>query len=178
MQTGDSYIEMNSNGNIIIKGNDIQINAQTQISLKGKGISLNSAPPLAPNPPKKPALLPVAAAIAPKIHAFSQKNEVGKTDKFVVDITLDDDNDSMIDLFEDTIIYVRALTNLDPGTGIKVFLNLKDKDDVILHSEEKAYSITSEEIEQEYDLERILKDNSISSKDVTKIEGEIIWKKI
>ena len=177
MQTGDSYIEMNSNGNIIIKGNDIQINAQTQISLKGKAVAINSSPPLAPNPPEIPALLPVAAAIAPIIHAFSQKNEVGKTDKFVVDITLDDDNDSMIDLFEDTIIYVRALTNLDPGTGIKVFLNLKDKDDVILHSEEKAYSITSEEIKQKYDLESILKDNNIASKDVTKIEGEILWQK-
>jgi len=178
MKTGDSYIEMNSNGNIIIKGNDIQINAQTQISLKAKAVALNSAPPLAPNPPEIPAILPVAAAVAPIIHAFSQKNEVGETDKFVVDITLDDDNDSSIDLFEDTIIYVRAFTNLDTGTGIKVLLHLKDKNDAILHSDEKAYSIIGEEIEQKYDLESILKDNNIASKDVTKIEGEIIWKKI
>jgi len=85
MQTGDSYIEMNSNGNIIIKGNDIQINAQTQISLKGKAVALNSAPSLAPNPPEIPAILPVAAAVAPVIHAFSQKNEVGSRSDSVAD---------------------------------------------------------------------------------------------
>ena len=94
-------------------------------------------------------------------------------DEKIVNARPDNQNDEYINSISDEMYTIRADTSLEEGTEVTTILNVIGKDGSILATVEEETYVENQKVEQEFDIEKIIKDNKLVKKDIKKYTGKI-----
>jgi len=91
----------------------------------------------------------------------------------IVNARPDSKENEYINSISDEIYSMKADTNLDEGIEVTTILNVISMDGSVLATIEKETYVENQKVEQEFDIEKIIKDKKLIKEDIKKFKGQI-----